>query len=369
MLMFMRRHWRPGRLLLAGISFILALCVYALWPAQKRYGIPNKGGVVVGFEERTLQAIDVSSPSATCMRIDKNHCFFNDAQEEFACNINAINLADGSLTQLCQFPCKSMNPYSFQISQHGRFLACIQSDIQLIDLRDRKQAFVIKNSEREVTVAFSADDRYLAVVTRKGVQVWDVETQKCINEFVAGFPEVHSPESNHIQFRDDGRYLAVLWGQRLGVYDLASHQRVCEMECDFGMPRFLADGTLGVVLLKPKRPLICKYRVNGDSLSKVALETENDTNTHFTGSHFGLALSRTHSLIASKPWKTRNWPAWFPDRMRNILDSCLPSLQPNWPVYLINFETGNVETSLTVPVTGFKQLIIPVSSVTIPILT
>ncbi|HQR08138.1 MAG TPA: hypothetical protein PLN21_15020 [Gemmatales bacterium] len=310
--------------------------------------------------------------------LDRQGCFrsdFLDEKKELALSIHAMNRADGMLDHLFDYSFHTASRFSLQLSHQGGMLALVQDDIQLVDLTTRARLLHIQGVTDQTVVAFSADDRSLAMVTNKKVQVWDIQRQRCVHEFelprqptlpeelkqVAGITIFQTAGPMHLHFNSSSTLLAVVHGRGLGVYDLVHHRKIGEAACD-GIPRFTADRTLAILRpgLIPMKPVESYYQMQEEGMEKVF-----DDATEYRSSHAGLSLTDSHYLTACDISKREPWPSWLPQRVKEFLLIHWPKMSPTWSLSLRSIQKGDEEKSITFPITepnsasycGFTEII------------
>jgi len=361
----MKRRWQLHRLLLAGLFLSLAVGVYCYWPAQPRWRVPKiSNSIVLGFQEQTQQPVCalLSCPVSELLDMQGSYqSVFYKEKKEVGLAIHAMNQADGMLYHLFNYTFSTANRFYLQLSHQGNILALVQDDIQLVDLATKARLLHIQGVTDQTAVAFSPDDRSLAVINKKKVQVWNIQEQCCVHEFdlprqptlqeelrqVAGITVFQTAGLLHLHFNGPSTLLAVVHGRGLGVYDLVHHRKIGEAACD-GIPRFTAERTLAILRpgLIPMKPVESSYQIHAEGMEKVFEEA-----IKYESSHAGFSLTDSHYLTVCDASKREPWPSWFPHRVKEFLASHWPTMSPTWSLSLRSIQTGDEEKSIMFPIT------------------
>lgn len=239
----------------------------------------------------------------------------------------------------------------------------------MFNIETGRQDVSIDTSGELAAIVFSHDSQRLVVVTWKRIQVWDLVNHQLYFE-VPFFPDLdvrlllemklredrlweyrkHLPQYRQIRpncqaisLSHDNRYLALLMSGQLVTYDVVSERRIAQTPFT-GIPRFLKDGSLGILFDESDRGQGLKSKMD------VRLQVLKTFPAEVSRSSTQCLRQVDDRYLAIEFSGIRmNWPQWVPGIVRQSVNQLFANNSKSWTVSLRNLETPDAEKQLTVP--------------------
>ncbi|MFT3881631.1 MAG: hypothetical protein QM703_18455 [Gemmatales bacterium] len=357
----MKRRWHPVRLFFAGVLLCLAGFVYACWPVHHRWKVPHQYCSVLGFcPKGNVLLVAPLIANDTLNRL-------NESAKDLSQPVSAIpdpdsfqliglNLDDGSQAFAHKVPFVGRRPIPIMAIADGQFVAFDEQELGRIKVLNTLTGQVIAQldtpgiQEGYQTRQFSNDGRLFAIAYESKVQVWNLEGMPRLQEVeiksleLAQFMDLHRQEIVPLQammyralsWSRDNRYLAFAMNNVVTVFE-ANTMQIIGQGASQGVPQFLSDGTLAMILLDDRalKPLAALFHIEYGQLSRIVNDQKNDPVNH-------RAVARNSETYASIQIIHSDWrlPDWTPKWILSKAYEWFSFMKDQWAVSLRDLTTG-----------------------------